>query len=54
MLINQIAQDNAAVAEQTAAMAEEMSQSVDEFGKVVVELRDKANMLIQNVGKFTL
>lgn len=52
--LNQIAQDNAAVAEQTAAMAEEMSQSVDESGKVVVELRDKANMLIQNVGKFTL
>ena len=52
--LNQLAQDNAAVAEETSAMSTELSRVVDESAEVMESLEQKVASLMDNIHKFTL
>lgn len=53
-VLNDLAQDNASVAEQTAAMSTELSKEVDDSNHLVEDLEGKVKGLIEDVNKFTL
>lgn len=53
-VLNDLAQDNASVAEETAAMSTELSREVDESNHIVEDLEGKVKTLIEEVNKFTL
>ena len=53
-VLNDLAQDNASVAEETAAMSTELSREVHESNQIVEDLEGKVSILIQDVNKFTL
>ena len=50
--LNNLAQDNAAVAEETSAMTGELSNIVDDSNQIVLELEDKVKALMEDVEKF--
>ncbi|MDE6984150.1 MAG: methyl-accepting chemotaxis protein [Lachnospiraceae bacterium] len=53
-VLNDLAQDNASVAEQTAAMSTELSKEVNDSNQMVEDLEGKVRTLIEDVIKFTL
>ncbi|MDE6916133.1 MAG: methyl-accepting chemotaxis protein, partial [Lachnospiraceae bacterium] len=53
-VLNDLAQDNASVAEQTAAMSTELSKEVNDSNQMVEDLEGKVRTLIEDVNKFTL
>lgn len=53
-VLNDLAQDNASVAEETAAMSTELSREVDESNHIVEDLEGKVKILIEEVNKFIL
>ena len=53
-VLNDLAQDNASVAEETAAMSTELSREVHESNQIVEDLEGKVSILIQDVNKFTV
>lgn len=53
-LLNNLAQDNASVAQETSAMSADLSRSVDESGKVMEKLEKEVAALMENIHKFTL
>ena len=50
--LNNLAQDNAAVAQQTSAKTEELSNIVDGSNQIVLELEDKVQALLVDIEKF--
>ena len=52
--LNGLAQDNAAVTQQTAGMSVELSGVVDNSVKIVDDLKNSVNTLIENIEKFTI
>lgn len=53
-VLNDLAQDNASVAEETAAMSTELAKMVDDSGRIVEDLEGKVSTLIEDVNKFIL
>ena len=53
-VLNDLAQDNASVAEETAAMSTELSREVHESNQIVEDLEGKVSILLQDVKKFTV
>ncbi|MCH5281783.1 MAG: methyl-accepting chemotaxis protein, partial [Lachnospiraceae bacterium] len=53
-ILNDLAQDNAAVAEETSAKTEELSSIVDGSNQIVLELEDKVQILLEDIKKFTV
>ena len=53
-ILNDLAQDNAAVAEETSAKTEELSSIVDGSNQIVLELEDKVQILLEGIKKFTV
>ena len=53
-VLNDLAQDNASVAEETSAMSAELAKMVDDSSQIVEELEEKVEILIKDVNKFTL
>lgn len=53
-VLNNLAQDNASVAQETSAMSIELAKVVDDSGMVVEELERKVETLIEDVNKFTI
>lgn len=53
-VLNNIAQDNAAVAQQTSAMSMELAKVVDDSGMIVEDLEGKVETLIEGVNKFQI
>jgi len=53
-VLNNIAQDNAAVAQQTSAMSTELAKAVDDSGMIVDDLEGKVETLIEGVNKFKI
>lgn len=53
-VLNNIAQDNAAVAQQTSAMSAELAKVVDDSGMIVEDLEGKVETLIEGVNKFQI
>lgn len=53
-VLNNIAQDNASVAEQTSAMSVELAKVVDDSGMIVEDLESKVEILIEDVNKFQI
>lgn len=52
--LNNLAQDNAAVTEETSAMSIGLASSVNDAGKIVAELDNKVQILMENLHKFTV
>ena len=52
--LNNLAQDNAAVAQETSAMTGELSNIVDGSNQIVLELDDKVQALLADIEKFTV
>ena len=50
--LNNLAQDNASVAQETSAMTGELSNMVDGSNQIVVELEEKVHALLANIEKF--
>ena len=50
--LNNLAQDNAAVAEETSAMTEEVANIVDGSNQIVLELENKVQALLTDIEKF--
>ena len=50
--LNNLAQDNAAVAQETSAMTGELSNIVDDSNQIVSELEDKVKVLLSDIEKF--
>lgn len=53
-VLNDLAQDNASVAEETSAMSMELARVVDDSSQIVEDLEGKVGTLIEDVNKFTL
>lgn len=53
-VLNNLAQDNASVAQETSAMSIELAKVVDDSGMIVEELEGKVETLIEGVNKFTI
>ena len=53
-LLNNLAQDNAAVTEETAGMSVELSQVVENSVRIVNNLKTSADSLMENVAKFKI
>lgn len=53
-VLNNLAQDNAAVTEETAAMSVALSDVVDSSDKLVKELAQKMEVLMEDVNRFTV
>ena len=53
-VLNQLAQDNAAVAQQTSAMTGELANMVDGSNQIVLDLDDKVKTLLEDVSKFRI
>lgn len=53
-VLNNIAQDNASVAQQTSAMSAELAKVVDDSGMIVEDLEGKVETLIEGVNKFQI
>lgn len=53
-VLNNLAQDNASVAQETSAMSIELAKVVDDSGMIVDELEGKVETLINDVNKFTI
>lgn len=53
-ILNNLAQDNASVAQETSAMSIELAKVVDDSGMIVDELEGKVEILIKDVNKFTI
>lgn len=53
-VLNNLAQDNASVAQETSAMSIELAKVVDDSGMIVDELEGKVETLIKDVNKFTI
>jgi len=53
-VLNDLAQDNASVAEETSAMSTELAREVDDANQLVEDLEGKVQLLIEEVNKFTL
>ena len=53
-VLNNLAQDNASVAQETAAMSIELAKVVDDSGMIVEDLEGKVETLIEDVNKFTI
>ena len=53
-VLNDLAQDNASVAEETSAMSTELARMVDDSSQIVEDLEGKVEMLIEDVNKFSL
>ncbi|MDE7416193.1 MAG: methyl-accepting chemotaxis protein [Lachnospiraceae bacterium] len=53
-VLNDLAQDNASVAEETAAMSMELARMVDDSSQIVEDLEGKVETLIEDVNKFAL
>ncbi|MDE7267110.1 MAG: methyl-accepting chemotaxis protein, partial [Lachnospiraceae bacterium] len=53
-VLNNIAQDNAAVAQETSAMSAELAKVVDDSGMIVEDLEGKVETLIEGVNKFQI
>ena len=52
--LNNLAQDNAAVAQETSAMTGELSNIVDDSNQIVTELESKVQSLMVDIEKFTV
>lgn len=52
--LNNIAQDNAAVAEETSAMSTDLSRLVDDSTAIISQLDNNVSELVENIKKFTL
>ena len=50
--LNNLAQDNASVAQETSAMTGELSNMVDGSSQIVVELEEKVQTLLEDIEKF--
>ena len=50
--LNNLAQDNAAVAQETSAKTGELSSIVDSSNQIVLELEDKVQALLMDIEKF--
>ena len=50
--LNNLAQDNAAVAQETSAKTGELSYIVDDSNQIVLELEDKVQVLLSDIEKF--
>lgn len=53
-VLNDLAQDNASVAEETSAMSAELARMVDDSSRIVEDLEGKVETLIKDVREFTL
>lgn len=53
-VLNDLAQDNASVAEETSAMSMELARMVDDSSQIVEELEGKVETLIKDVNQFSL
>ena len=53
-VLNELAQDNASVAEQTAAMSSELSREVNDSTRIVEDLDEKVKTLIEDVNQFKI
>ncbi len=53
-ILNNLAQDNASVAQETSAMSIELAKVVDDSGMIVEDLEGKVETLIEDVNKFTI
>lgn len=53
-VLNNLAQDNASVAQETSAMSIELAKVVDDSGMIVDDLEGKVENLIKGVNKFTI
>lgn len=53
-VLNDLAQDNASVAEETSAMSAELARMVDDSSRIVEDLEGKVETLIADVSQFTL
>lgn len=53
-VLNDLAQDNASVAEETSAMSTELAGMVDDSSRLVEDLEGKVETLIKDVNEFTL
>ncbi len=53
-VLNNLAQDNAAVTEETSAMSAELSGAVNDASKVIGDLESKMQMLLDDVAKFKI
>ena len=53
-VLNELAQDNASVAEQTAAMSSELSREVNDSTRIVDDLDEKVTPLIEDVNQFKI
>ncbi len=53
-VLNDLAQDNASVAEETSAMSTELSRVVNDANQLVEDLEGKVQLLINDMSKFTL
>ena len=51
-ILNNLAQDNASVAEETSAMTGELTHIVDSSSQIVVDLEDKVKILLSDIEKF--
>lgn len=52
VLLNRLAQDNAASAQETSAMTVELTEVVDESDNIIKELEGKVQILMESVNKF--
>ncbi len=53
-VLSRLAQDNAAVAEETSAMSTELTKVADDSNRIVAEMEEKVNILVESVHKFKL
>lgn len=53
-VLNGLAQDNAAVTQETASMSVELSKVVGDSSRIVENLEESVNTLIENIHKFTV
>lgn len=53
-VLNDLAQDNASVAEETSAMSMELARMVDDSSQIVEDLEGKVETLIKDVSQFSL
>lgn len=51
-VLNNIAQDNAAMAEETSAMSAEVSKVMDDSANIIEELEQKVQTLLTDIGRF--
>ena len=53
-VLNQLAQDNAAVTEETSAMSLGLSTTVNDSGNLILDLEEKVKVLLEHIDKFTV